>query len=259
MSVSSRARDALLGFAVGDAFAVTVDGLSPTAITERHRFVRRMLGGGRHDLPPGAGTALTALAVMGMTRLVDDGDFDRHRLVRDLVQMAANPPPGFPPGWGARLASGEGIGVDRSGHGFALSLPLAMRCGVSGDEARAQVTALLRGLDAGVELLPHHRWVARLRGEAPERDEAATLRWDRRTAATGLARDSLELASEAVARSSTFGETLMRLAARGGLCGAATAMAGALAALRWGGDAIPKSWLDLLVVRPRIDELSALL
>lgn len=90
-----RARGTLLGLACGDALGRPVEGWSAERIDREYGTLRKFVGGGVHDRPPGTVTDDTQLATLLARSLVDRGRFDRDDFVDRLVEWYRSQPFGI--------------------------------------------------------------------------------------------------------------------------------------------------------------------
>ncbi len=267
MISSSFAQDVLLGFTVGDALGVATSGLNPLAIRQKLGFVRNMLGGGRHSLPPGQGTALTEIALLVAESIGQVGGYNPDDVFRRLTYLATKDVPGFPRSWTKGLLGETSLLVEVNVSELALILPFVYLTAISDQECDGMATSVLRRLGRIDSFELSHRFLALLRAlgrgqlaEAiPDSLTLLSAHLENGGAPTSLMEDCLPLAFSAVSRSASFGESLLRVVALGGETSATTAVAGAFAAARWGMKAIPDKWIDLLRVRKRVAVVSALL
>lgn len=271
----SRFQGALVGMAVGEALAAPVVFGRPGSFAP----VRDLLGGGAHDLPPGAWGDDTALALCVARSLVEAGacapedQLARYRRwQRDGEGSATGECVGIGAGTARALVDGRPDGTVPDGaESLARLVPLAMRHWADGDALQDAVRATTAvtchepaTFDAaarcGAALL------AALRGAPPPAvldalvgagpGSAAPPPALPSAAATASPAAVLAAAARAFADGAGWKDAVLRAVNRGGPADALGAVTGALAGAHHGVEAIPAAWRGALARREEIEDLA---
>lgn len=256
----SRFRGGLLGLAVGDALAASVQYARPGSFAP----VRDLLGGGPYDLPRGVWTDDTALALL---------------LARSLQECRASEPADQRERFlrwqrfGEGSASGECIGITAS----------VSRALVDGRPSKE----IKDGADALVRLAPLALWhyadaealqrdipaMCEVTSHEPETLHAAALfadllhsalrgvplaQWPIYTAGheSNAAMRELAVVQRAMTGATSYKEAVLRAVNEGGDADVHGAVTGQLAGALFGVDSIPAHWLAALADRAVIEELA---
>ena len=255
----SRFRGALLGLAVGDALAASVQFARPGSFAP----VRDLLGGGPFDLPRGAWSDDTALSLALARSLLDRGFCDasdqRERFCRWQRE-------------GEGSATGECLGITAS---VARALAAGVPDATMADGADALVrTAPLAMFRFGDErrLLEDVNGMAGVTSHEPETVEAVRdfalvlgtalagrhapleMHAVRRTGEVNEAARVLALATQAVADTTSWKQAVLQVVNQGGDADVVAAVCGQLAGAIYGIEAIPLAWRAALVQRETIEE-----
>ncbi len=286
-AAEDRAIGALLGLAVGDALGATLE-FKPRDHGPRHT---QMTGGGVFNLPPGAWTDDTSLALCLADSLLACGGLNPTDLMQRFVRWwreGENSATGtcFDIGMTtrrefARFAwTGDPDGACTysacAGNGSLMRLAPAVLFAMP-DRIRAVNLAQLqsRPTHATVECLDACTYFAELLtealcgaskevvlqprtfGGAPAIGRIASGEWPKRRAdvrATGYVVDTLGAALWAVQGARSFETALVRAVNLGGDADSIGAVTGQLAGALWGRSAIPERWLERLYWRERIEQ-----
>ena len=290
--LTDRARGALLGLAVGDALG------APVEFLPRGTFppVTGMQSGGRFDLPAGAWTDDTTMALCLAESLLAHREFHVVDTLNRFCRWAEH---------GENSSTGRAVGIGqytlyrlgeyrRTGDYPAPPMPGGRSDG-NGALMRVAPTAIRHWRDhweAGVVAMAQSRathcselskWactftarlIARLiagepwEGAVSEALETVPIqicpeihgRVARRHSeteppSTGFALDTLEAALWAVERSTCFADAVLTAVNLGHDADTTGAVAGQIAGARYGAGSIPADWLDALAQRRRIDGIA---
>lgn len=290
-TLRDRYRGALLGKAIGDALCATVEFMSRAEIARVHGVHREITGGGWLHLPAGEVTDDTQMARCIARSIVTLGRFDPGDIANHFVDWYRSDPPDI--GNTTRHALEQlaaGVSWDEAGANTHIAMrprdasngsvmraaPVALyartssalNARLSADASRithanplcmagcvalnAAIAALLDdptadALAVAIDATDNSEVIERLR-DTP-RQTAATLK------SGGYVLDTLQSALWAVTTSDTYEDAVVAAVNLGDDADTTGAVAGALAGARWGLDAIPTRWLDVLIGR---DELVSL-
>lgn len=288
----SQFRGCLLGLACGDALGAPLEFTSAADIARQHGFVREMLGGGRLGLRVGQTTDDTQHMLCVLESYVECGGFDPHDIAERLLDWYRSGPVdvgnltleacekllfGYP--------------FERAGYEAWESVREGLRLG-NGSLVRAAPTGLLHFHD-NVHLIGESRVISSIThydercklacaalslalahlllvGVDGLLDELLEFVEPRNTVlgynlraiptlgvaelrTTGYVLDTLQSALWAALYCDEFEEGLTLLVNRGDDADTVGAVAGALLGARFGVEAIPARWLDVLEDRERID------
>ncbi len=285
-------RGCLLGLAVGDAFGMPLDGLTAEEVTARHGSVTEMVGGGRLMVRPGQVSNPTRQMLCVLDSYTESGTFDPHDIAERLREwytqgcadmcLATR---------GACDNLQRGYNFERAGHDVWKALPDNERvssgclpriaptgllhyhdeifligqsrvvCGITHFDERCRITGACLGLAISHLLMADvHSLVDELLvfGEPRNAVVGHSIKatphigpGDLRT--NGFVQDTLQAALWATIFCDSFEEGLVLLANLGGQASTVCSVAGALLGARFGLEAIPKRWLDVLQKRNEID------
>lgn len=286
-------RGCLLGLAVGDALGAPVAGLTAAEIVEHHGKVTELLPGGSFPRQAGETTDDTALALALLESYVELEGFDPHDIAERFLEWYRRGALGAGNLTCIACENLlYGYNFERAGYDAWQGLPESLRQG-SGSLMRAAPTGLLRYHDH-VHLVGESRVISGIThydercklscvclnlaiahlllvGIDGFLDELLEFIEPRNTVlgyalravpslrvddlrATGYVVDTLTTALWAALYCDEFEEGLALLVGRGGNADTVGAVGGALLGARFGVDAIPVRWLDLLQDRQRIDD-----
>lgn len=290
-ALRDRYRGALVGAAVGDALGATVEFMSRDEIVRQHGQLREIVGGGWLNLPAGEVTDDTQMALCIARSLAERGAFDGDDIAARFVAWYHSNPPDIGNTTRdalVRLASGvpwqeAGRQTHEAMRPRDASNGSVMRCAPialisRGDRAAnalqsadsSRIThanplcvAGCVALNAGIAALLHDPDADAL-GAALDATDDATVRASLR-AVPGQTATTLDAGGYVLATiQSSFWALITHDSLEEAIVGAVNlgqdadttgAVAGALAGSRWGYNAIPGRWLDVLRGR---DELVAL-
>ena len=289
-SPEDRALGAIVGLAVGDALG------APVEFCRRDTFepVTDMRAGGYFNLPAGAWTDDTAMALCLAESLIEHPELDPKDLLDRFCLWAEK---------GANTSTGICVGIGQNtlrvlgnyhrkgelfapetrqksdGNGAAMRLaPVAVRHWRNPSEAQriAELqsrTTHYSDLSAGAcealasalcSLVSGDPWEQASKPDPadhwPESIKAIALEnWDARDRdsihSTGFVVHTLEAAMWAVDTTSSFEAALLRAVNLGDDADSVGAIAGQLAGARYGLSGIPRNWLDVLIHRERIERI----
>lgn len=284
-----RYRGVMLGMAAGDALGATVEFQSPAHIAANYGVHRVIVGGGWLGLAPGEVTDDTQMALCIARSLVEQGSFDPDDIAARFVEWFQSDPKdignttryalellavGMPWEEAGRLTHEALRPRDASNGSIMRCAPVALatckdpqlnaRC--STDSSRithanplcvdacvalnAAIAALLT--DPGADPIESAAAAASL-DEVRAASEAARDATTETLGAGGYVLDTLSAALWAVAHHDTPDDAIVAAVNLGNDADTTGAVAGALSGARWGADALPPGWLDVLVDR---DELT---
>ena len=278
-----RFRGALLGLAAGDALGTTVEFSPPGSFSP----VCDMVGGGPFDLPPGAWTDDTSMALCLAESLVERREFDpldqleRYRRWWRQGYLSSTGKC-FDIGSATRRAlqryerTGEPYPGDAdpnaAGNGPLMKLaPVAMAFAHDEKKAAEYAGLMARTTHGAPEAADaasvFARLIVRALNGAPKSDLLALPgACDPKVNAIDFRRPdprgngyivlALEAALWAFNASETFGEGALAAVNLGDDADTTAAIYGQLAGAHYGVDAIPQHWRDQLVMRERITELA---
>ncbi len=255
----SRFRGALLGLAVGDALAASVQFARPGSFAP----VRDLLGGGPFDLPRGAWSDDTALSLALARSLLDRGFCDANdqrerfrRWQREGEGSATGECLGITASVARALSAGVPDATVADGADALVRLaPLAMFR--FGDERR-----LLEDVDGMAGVTSHEaatfevvRDFALVLGTAlAGRHAPLEMHVVRRTGELNEAARVLARATQAVADTASWKQAVLQVVNEGGDADVVAAVCGQLAGAIYGVEAIPLAWRAALVERETIEE-----
>ncbi|MFC7018948.1 MULTISPECIES: ADP-ribosylglycohydrolase family protein [Haloarcula] len=296
MDDTARARGTLLGLACGDALGRPVEGWPRSRIASEHGRLTEMQARGAHNLPAGAVTDDTELALCLARSIVESDGFDADDAARRFATWFE----GDPTGIGgmtrralARVATGEPW--DRAakhvwtqspeghnaGNGSVMRCaPLAIRytddpatlvetsvtssrlthwdprCTHGCAALNLVVAGYLRGEDSPVSAA-----LDRLDGEAPTDVAVAVQEAEAATdptmlPVTGYVVDTLEAGVGHALLADSAEEAIVTAVNNGGDTDTVGAVAGAVAGARYGAESLPETWLEELTVRTEAGTLA---
>ncbi len=267
-------KDAVYGLAVGDALGL------PVQFEDRDSYapVEKMIGHGAFDMPEGSWSDDTSLTLAGCDSIRSSGGLDLADMRRRFemwLNIGKYTPFGRAYDIGGTcyqaIHTGKGLTDEYScGNGSLMRImPLAFLSGITDEEIR-QASAithahrrcmdgcvyyirLAQGLLRGEELrdlidriIPADSEYARLRGiEKLTRDEIRS---------SGYVIYTLEAAVWCLLTTDNFRDCLIRAVNLGEDTDTVGAVAGGLAGIVYGYDAIPAAWIDALQAKEKIDE-----
>ncbi len=256
----SRFRGALLGLALGDALAAPAQYARPGSFAP----VRDLLGGGPYDLPRGAWTDDTALALLLARSLLECRGCDPHdqrarfrRWQIDGEGSATHECLGITASVSRALADGAPAAtIADAADALVRVAPLAMWH--YGDEP-----ALQRDLPPMVAVTCHEAdtllAVGRFAGLLQEALRGVPpAQWSASTPAVGSSASSRALAATCAALHGArdWKDAVLRAVNAGGDADVLGAATGQLAGAAFGVESIPEPWLAALVGRDAIEELA---
>ena len=283
-SLKSRARGCLLAAACGDALGGPLEFMGPLEIERTHGEVRDFIGGGWLSLRPGEVTDDTFMMLDLARSLVENGMLDPHDVAQRWVRWMQSGPSdiGGTVSQALELIQ-DGTPWDEAGalvdekaelSGGALGNGSIMRCSPVALAFHDDPASLVRAsLDSSriTHANPVCQWAtvalnvmvfSLLRGDgegyielAVEATPEATVREtllvaadksERDLKAGGHVLDTLESALWAFGNTDSLEEALVAAVNLGGDADTRGAVVGALAGAKYGEDAIPERWLDLL-------------
>ena len=287
-----RFRGCLLGLAVGDALGMPLDGLTAEEVLARHGQVTEMLGGGRWMVRPGQVSNPTSQMLCVLDSYTETSTFDPHDISERLLNwfnqdgvdvcLATR---------GACSNLRRGYNFERAAQDAWQTLPDHERigsqclprvapvgllhyhdeihligksrvvCGITHHDERCRITSACLGLAISHLLLADvHSLVDELLAYCEPRNAVvgnsikatpvvgpADLRTD------GFVQDTLQAAIWVTVFCESFEEGLVLLANLGGQSSTVCSVGGALLGARFGVEAIPKRWLDVLQQRDQLD------
>ena len=289
-SIRDRARGALLGLAVGDAVGTTLE----FTIRDAQPRLEDMVGGGPFDLPAGAWTDDTTLALALAESLAGSDDFDGRDLMDRFVDWWRNGSYScnghcFDIGITTRTAleryvrTGDPLAgstePNSAGNGSLMRLaPVALRYWHDREQLGAVAAAQSRTTHGAAEAVDACRAFAGLLGDAiagaTRPDVLAVRRFDGAPAIArilagswrGRARDTidssgyvahtLEAALWSVARTGGFRGAVLLAANLADDADTVAAVTGQLAGALYGLSGIPGGWLDRVAWRGRLLEVA---
>ncbi|MCY4074713.1 MAG: ADP-ribosylglycohydrolase family protein [Acidobacteria bacterium] len=285
-SIRDRARGALLGLAVGDAVGTTLE----FSIRDTRPRLEDMVGGGPFDLPAGAWTDDTTLALALAESLAEAGDFDGRDLLDRFVDWWRNGSYScnghcFDIGITTRTALERYVRTgdpragstepNSAGNGSLMRLaPVALRYWHDREQLSAVAAAQSRTTHGATEAVDACRAFAGLLADAiagaARPDVLGTRRFDGAPAIArilagswrGRARDTidssgyvahtLEAALWSVARTGDFRGAVLLAANLAHDADTVAAVTGQLAGALYGLSGIPEGWLDRVAWRGRL-------
>jgi ADP-ribosyl-[dinitrogen reductase] hydrolase len=291
-ALRDRYRGALVGSAVGDALGATVEFKSRAEIVRTHGQLRDIIGGGWLRLRAGEVTDDTQMALCIARSLAERGEFDGDDIAARFVDWYRSNPPDIGNTTRdalVRLASGvpwqeAGQQTHEAMRPRDASNGSVMRCAPVALMARADPQANARysvdssrithanplciagciALNAGIAALLSDPATDAL-SVAINVTDNVTVRESLRSApehtpesldAGGYVLATLQSSFWAMANHDALEETIIAAVNLGDDADTTGAVAGALAGARWGYNAIPERWLDVLIGRDELVELA---
>jgi ADP-ribosylglycohydrolase len=270
-----RFRGALLGLAVGDAVGTTVEFQPPGTFPP----VTDMVGGGPFELPAGAWTDDTSMALCLAESLLECGGFDPvdqlERYVRwyrdghwssigrcfDIGNATRDALERFErtrepyPGDADVNAAGNGPLMKLAPVALAFASDPAVAIERAGESARTthgapEAVDAARAFCAVLLDVPYEPSVPSVAAALTSRRSPPEVRGG------GYVLDALEAALWAFRTTSSFEDAVLAAVNLGDDADTTGAICGQLAGIRYGAGAIPARWLDRLVMREAIEDLA---
>lgn len=282
----------LLGLAVGDALGAPLDGLHEQQIQQQYGRVTEMLAPAGTSTKPGQVTGPTKQMLCVLDSYTESGTFDPHDVAERLVGwFQQNPAEACAVSRLACSKMAEGYTFERAAQDSWKNLadndrmsaaclvrvaPAALLhypdeihligesrvlCGLTHFDERCKMSSACLGLAVSHLLLAEvHSLVDELLVYAGPRNPVLGHSLgavphlgpgDLRT--VGLVQDILQAAVWVTLFCESFEEGLVLLVNKGGEASLCCAVAGAMLGARFGVEAIPKRWLDVLQLRQHID------
>lgn len=285
-------RGALLASACGDALGATVEFMSPQEISSQFGVLRDIQGGGWLHLHPGDITDDTQMALCIGHSITELGRFDPDDIARRFLEWYQSNPPdighttraalefldlGLPWHEAGQRGHEKMRPKDASNGSIMRCAPVALltradanrnaECSAMSSrithanpiavDATVALNAAIAGLlnDPGADPLK----IASETAETAELRDALSQVPNleaRNLPAGGAAVETMQAAFWAITHHDSLEETVVAAVNLGHDADTTGAVAGALAGARWGSEAIPERWLDILIPAPEITAIA---
>ncbi len=279
--ITSRAKAAFLGLALGDALGATTEFMTPAEIKARYKVHRKIIGGGWLGLKPGQVTDDTEMSLALARAIIQKDGWSLLQIAENFLTWMRNKPIdiGSTVRKGIRFYMNNGtlevpLNDWDAGNGAVMRMaPVALfclgdqaaleRCAVQqarltnnhplSDAACITVGKMVQAAILGADRFALHELTRELTGEFPN------FRFNHyKGLASGYVVDTLQTVFHYLFSTADFRECLTAVVNQGGDADTTGAIAGMIAGAFYGLDELPQAWLKKLnpAVRQEIEEIA---